>query len=187
MDASAADIDGLLNEMSGRPNQWGQAPAATSISADHIQLRALADKMFYLLKDTTVSLEFTGKAPPQTPRGVATAFTFGHERLDDQGNFVQYDTATSFAYGMNEILVLFDYSGMTKGAQEIWKVYRDGVEDPTLRVLGTWNLEAAGSGVKSISYSYSDLFIFTPGEYTVEFYEDSHLIGRGSFTVEKQK
>ncbi len=187
MDASAADIDSLLNEMSGKPSQWGQAPTATSISADHIQLRALADKMFYLLKDTTVSLEFTGKAPPQTPRGVATAFTFGHEQLDDQGNFVQYDTATSFEYGMNEILVLFDYSGMTKGAQEVWKVYRDGVEDPTLRVVGSWNLEAAGSGVKSISYSYSDLFIFTPGEYTVEFYEDSHLIGRGNFTVEQQK
>jgi hypothetical protein len=66
-------------------------------------------------------------------------------------------------------------------------VYRDGVEDPTLRVIGNWKLEEAGKGVKPISYSYSDLFIFTPGYYTVELYVDTHLIGRGSFTVEEQK
>ncbi len=187
LDASAADIDNLLGEMSGRPNPWGQAPVTTSISADHIQVRALADRMYYLLKDTTVALEFTGQPSPPTPRGVATAFTFGHEQLDDKGEFVQYDTATSFAYGMNEVLVLFDYSGMKKGALEVWKVYRDGVEDPTLRVTGSWKLEEAGSAVKPISYSYSDLFIFTPGLYTVELYVDTHLIGRGNFTVEEPK
>lgn len=187
LDASADDIDNLLGEMSGRPNPWGQAPVNTSISADHIQLRALADRMYYLLKDTTVALEFTGQPSPQTARGVATAFTFGHEQLDDKGEFVQYDTATSFDYGMNEVLVLFDFSGMKKGALEVWKVYRDGVEDPTLRVVGNWKLEEAGSAAKPISYSYSDLFIFTPGLYTVELYVDAHLIGRGSFTVEEQK
>jgi hypothetical protein len=118
---------------------------------------------------------------------VATAFTFGHEELDEQGSFVRYNTATSFASGMNEVLVLFDFSGMQKGALEVWKVYRDGVEDPTLRVEGNWKLEEAGSAAKPISYSYSDLFIFASGQYTVELYVDSHLIGRGNFTVEEAK
>lgn len=186
LDASAADIENLLNEMSGKSYPWGQAPTATSISTDHIQLRALSDRMYYLLKDTTVALEFTGQPSPQTARGVATAFTFGHEELDEEGSFVQYNTAASFAYGMNEVLVLFDYSGMTKNALEVWKVYRNGVEDPTLRVIGNWKLEQSGGAAKPISYSYSDLFIFTPGFYTVELYVDSHLIGRGSFTVEPQ-
>ena len=187
MDASAADIDNLLNEMSGNPKPWGQAPTPTTIRADQLQLRALADKMFYLLKDTTVALEFTGNAAPQTPRGIATAFQFGQEELDEKGNFVRYNTATSFAFGLNEIQVLFDYSGMKKGALEVWKVYRDGVEDPTLRVIGDWQLEESGSAAKPISYAYSDLFVFSSGRYTVEFYEDSHLIGRGIFTVEEKK
>jgi len=187
MDASAADIDNLINEMDGTPKPWGQAPAPTALRADQVQLRALADKIFYLLKDTTVALEFTGQAPPQTARGTATAFEFGTEELDDQGNFVQYNTARSFAFGLNEIQVLFDYSGLTKGALEVWKVYRDGFEDPTLRVTGNWKLEESGSAAKPISYAYSSLFVFTPGEYTVEFYLDSHLIGRGTFTVEEPK
>jgi hypothetical protein len=187
MDASAADIDNLLNEMSGEQKPWSQAPISTSIPADHLELRARASRMFYLLKDTTAALEFTGKAPPDTPRGIATAFEFGREELDDQGNFVQYNTAKSFPYGLNEVEVLFDYSGMKKGALEVWKVYRNGTEDPTLRVVGNWGLEEAGKAAKPISYAYSDLFIFTPGEYTVELYVDSHLIGRGDFTVEEKK
>jgi tetratricopeptide (TPR) repeat protein len=187
MDASAADIDNLLSEMNGSAQAWGQAPKANNISADHIQVRALADRMFYLLKDTTAALEFTGNAPPQTPRAMATAFQFGHEELDKDGNFVRYNTATSFPYGMDEVLVLFDYSSVKKGAPEVWKVYRDGVEDPTLRVVGSWKLEEAGSAAKPISYAYSSLFIFTPGHYTVELYIDSHLVGRGNFTVEEEK
>lgn len=187
LDASATDIDNLLLEMNGNPKPWSQAPARGSIVTDPVKLRALAGEMFYQLKDTTVSLEFTGKAPPQTQRPTASAFQFAQEEFDDQGNFTKYDIATTFAYGINSMQVLFDYNGMTPGASEIWKVYRNGSEDPTLRVVNTWGLQESGSAAKPISYAYSNLFVFRSGEYTVELYIDSHLIGRGTFTVEEQK
>ncbi len=188
MDAAASDIDNLLLTMSGHSKPWSQAPTQGSIVTDPVKLRALANTMYYQLKDTTVSLEFTGKAPPpQTQRPTASAFQFAQDEYDDQGNFVKYDIAAAFPYGINSMQVLFDYNGMKPGESEIWKVYRNGFEDPTLRVVGTWGLQESGSAAKPISYAYSNLFVFSPGEYTVELYIDSHLIGRGTFTVEAKQ
>ena len=187
MDASAIDIDNLLLSMNDHLKPWSEAPAHSSVTADPVKLRALANEMFYQLKDTTASLEFTGKAPPQTQKPTASAFQFAQEEYDDKGDFVKYDIAKSFPYGINSMVVLYDYNGMKPGASEIWKVYRNGAEDPTLRVVTTWPLGESGSAAKPISFAYSDLFVFSPGEYTVELYIDSHLIGRGTFTVEEKK
>ena len=38
---------------------------------------------------------------------------------------------------------------MRRGAREIWKVYVNGSEDPTLRVTAEWGLEESGSGAKA--------------------------------------
>lgn len=185
MDASATDIDSLLHSLDNDSRPWMEAPASGTVRADPSQVRALATEMFHLLKGTTASLEFTGQAPPQTQRGTVTAFVFGQEELDSRGNLLRYNTAVSFPNGLKGISILFDYSGMRTGASEVWKVYRNGIEDPTLRVIGTWQLGDQGSGVKTISYTYSDLVAFGPGEYTVELYIDYQLIGRGTFTVEQ--
>ncbi len=184
MDASAQDIDSLLLELDGNAKWWSQTPSRGSITADQTQLRDLAQRMFHLLKDTTTALEFTGGAPGTDPHVTASAFEFAQEEYDDNGNFVQYNRATSFPYGLNAVVILFDYSGATSGQSEIWKVYINGTEDPTLRVIGNWGLQESGSAVKSISYAYSNLFIFASGEYTVELYINSHLIQRGTFIVE---
>lgn len=184
MDASAQDIENLLFELDGTPKWWSQAPSRTMITVDHNQLRAQARNMFQLLKDTTTALEFSGSAPNPNVTFTATPFQFAQEEVDENGKFVRYNIATTFPYGINQMVVLFDYSGAIPGQSEIWKVYRNGYEDPTLRVIGTWRLQESGSAAKPISYAYSNLFIFATGEYTVELYIDNHLVQRGTFIVE---
>lgn len=184
MDASALDIDNLLLELDGNPKWWTQAPSRGVILADHAQLRAMAGNMFSLLKDTTTALEFTGTAPVPGVAFTAAPFEFAQEVYDSSGKFLRYETAVTFPSGIDSMVILFDYGNAIPGQSEIWKVYRNGYEDPTLRVVGTWKLGESGRGAKSISYAYSDLFIFASGEYTVELYIDSHLVQRGTFIVE---
>jgi hypothetical protein len=178
------DIENLLLALDGNAKSWSQAPSRDLITADQTQMRDLAQRMFHLLKDTTTALEFTGGAPGATPTFTASAFEFAQEEYDADGNFVQYNRAVTFPSGTKSMVILFDYSGAAPGQTEIWKVYRNGVEDPTLRVVSSWRLQDTGSAAKAISYAYSNLFIFAAGEYTVELYIDSHLIQRGTFFVE---
>ena len=184
MDASAQDVENLLLELDGNAKYWSQVPSQNLIAVDHEQLRAQARNMFQLLKDTTTALEFSGTAPRPNVTFSATPFQFAQQELDENGKFVRYNTATTFPSGINEMFVLFDYSGAVAGQSEIWKVYRNGYEDPTLRVIGTWKLQESGGAAKSISYAYSNLFVFASGEYTVELYIDNHLVQRGTFIVE---
>ncbi len=184
MDASAQDIENLLLELDGNAKYWSQVPSQSLIAVDHEQLRAQARNMFQLLKDTTTALEFSGTAPNPNVTFSATPFQFAQEELDENGKFVRYNTATTFPSGINEMVVLFDYSGAVAGQSEIWKVYRNGYEDPTLRVIGAWKLQESGGAAKTISYAYSNLFVFASGEYTVELYIDNHLVQRGTFIVE---
>jgi tetratricopeptide (TPR) repeat protein len=184
MDGSAQDIDNLLLELDGNAKPWSQVPSRGTIMADQAQLRTLASNMFHLLKDTTTALEFTGGAPNPNVTFTASAFQFAQEEYDSNGDFVRYNIATAFPSGTNSMVIVFDYSGAVPGQSEIWKVYRDGYEDPTLRVIGKWGLQETGQAAKSISYAYSTLFVFASGEYTVELYIDSRLVQRGTFIVE---
>jgi len=184
MDASAQDLENLLLELDGNAKPWSQVPNRGAITSDQAQLRNLATSMFHLLKDTTTALEFTGAAPNPNVTFTAGAFQFAQEELDSNGEFVRYNVAATFPSGINSMVILFDYSGATPGQSEIWKVYRNGYEDPTLRTIGSWGLLESGAGAKAITYAYSDLFIFASGEYTVELYIDSRLIQRGTFIVE---
>jgi tetratricopeptide (TPR) repeat protein len=184
MDASAQDLENLLLELDGNAKSWSQVPHRGAITSDQTQLRNLATSMFHLLKDTTTALEFTGAAPNPNVTFTSSAFQFAQEEYDSNGDFVRYNVAASFPSGTNSMVILFDYSGATPGQSEIWKVYRNGYEDPTLRVIGSWGLQESGTGAKAITYAYSDLFVFASGEYTVELYIDSRLIQRGTFIVE---
>ncbi len=184
MDASAQDIENILLELDGNAKHWSQVPSRNVIAVDHEQLRAQARNMFQLLKDTTTALEFSDAAPIPNVTFTASPFQFAQEELDEDGNVVRYNIASTFPSGINQMVILFDYSGAVPDQSEIWKVYRNGYEDPTLRVIGTWGLQESGSAAKPISYAYSNLFVFASGEYTVELYIDSRLVQRGTFFVE---
>jgi hypothetical protein len=110
-------------------------------------------------------------------------FTFAQTVFDEAGNFVDYAVADTFEYGIDEVAVLFDYDRMNDGQDVLFKVYVDGEEDPSWRVIEPWSLGASGSAEKLISFAYSNTQVLRPGVYTVEMYVDSHLAQSGNFEV----
>jgi tetratricopeptide (TPR) repeat protein len=183
LDAGSLDLENLLDQMAGTPQPWTQAPPPNLVTTELATLQAVAQEQVKRIKEHTVALEFHGQPPSAPSSANVSDFQFGQEVSDSQGNFLRYDTSDSFLYGTNDMVVLFDYAGFQDGQHEVWKVYLNGQEDPSLRVVGAWSIGDSGSGAKSISYAYSNVFIFTPGRYVVELYVDSELLRRGTFRV----
>jgi tetratricopeptide (TPR) repeat protein len=183
LEAGALDIENLLDQLAGTPQPWTQAPDAALVTADLAALQGVAQEQVKRIKEHTVALEFNGQPPGGITSANISDFQFGQEVHDSQGNFVRYETSDKFLYGTNDMVVLFDYVGFRDGQHEVWKVYLNGQEDPSLRVVGSWSIGESGRGAKSITYAYSNVFIFTPGEYVVELYVDSELLRRGTFYV----
>lgn len=89
------------------------------------------------------------------------------------------DYTDTFAYGSKSVGIEFDYEGIQAGQSVLWKVYRNGVEDRSLRWMESWSLESAGGARKDLNFAFGGA-----GLYEVELYVDGHLAQRGSFTVE---
>lgn len=183
LDASAIDIDNLLAQVNNSPKPWTQAPPANLVTTDLSALQPFALEQMKRLKEHTVALEYNSTPPSGPTSANVSEFQFGVEVYDNQGNFLRYDTGDQFLYGTNAMVILFSYAGFQDGQQEIWKVYRDGFEDLSLRVVNDWSIGDRGEAAKPISYADSNVFILSPGEYTVELYVDSELLKRGTFTV----
>ncbi len=180
LDDAALSIDSLLVTLdsgTGTPprdklaDPKVVAPAGQAVSA---QLKSLA-----------VALEYTGKPPEGSITAKITPFQFSAPGKDDQGKPSAPVIADSFAQGTDEVLVTFDYGSMQDGQEVLYKVYIDGEEDPSWRLVAPWNLGASGTAEKPLSLAYSDVFVLNPGQYTVEMYVNSHLVQQGSFVVEK--
>jgi tetratricopeptide (TPR) repeat protein len=183
IDAGAQDIINLLDQIHGTPKRWTQAPAAELITADQGQLETMSLEQIKRIKEEVVALEYKGTPPTGPTSANVSEFEFGVEVKNSQGNFDHYDTGDTFRYGTNAMVILFQYAGFQNGQQEIWKIYRDGVEDPSLRVVNDWGIGDSGSAAKPISYASSNVFILSPGEYRVELYVDSELLKTGTFHV----
>jgi len=134
------------------------------------------------LKSLSVGLEFTGKPPQGARTAKISPFQFGTPVYDDQGDVVDFEIAETFS-NVPEIAVLFDYEGMQDGQEVIFKVYINGEEDPSWRIITQWDQGASGSTEKFLSVAYSETFVFSPGYYTVEMYVDSHLAQSGNYEV----
>lgn len=80
-----------------------------------------------------------------------------------------------FAY----VSVMFDYANLEDGKPVIWKVYRDGAEDSSLRWQETWHNGPEGHAVKQI-----DFVFVAAGVYRVEMYYDWRLAQVGEFKIE---
>jgi tetratricopeptide (TPR) repeat protein len=157
-------------------------PAANSIAPTAVDA---ASDLSTQLKSLSVALEFTGQPPAAPLTATVSPFDFAESIYDEEGNFVDYVLADTFAYGAYEVAVLFDYEGMQDGQDVLFKVYIDGIEDPSWRVLDSWDLGASGSAEKLISFADSNTAVLAPGTYTVEMYVDSNLAQSGNFVVEE--
>jgi tetratricopeptide (TPR) repeat protein len=180
LDAGSIDLDNLLNALDGQPREWTEAPPPESV-ADPQAVKEAANEFIASLKNLTAALEYTSQPPPVAAvAAVISPFEFGQER---PGAGDVFDTATSFPYETDRVVVLFDYDGMQDGQQVIWKIYHDGFEANDLRVVETWDDGEAGRAGKPISFAHSSFFIFSPGEYRVEMFVDYHLVQRGAFII----
>jgi len=179
LDASAAaDLNDLLTVLD---TGEGLPPRAQIANPDAV--RPAAQELMAQLKSLAVALEYTGQPLASTLVAQISPLQFGVPAYDDQGEVEDYAISDTFPASTTEIAVLFDYEGMQDGPEVILKVYIDGEEDPSWRLVGPWELGASGSAVKYLSIAYSDAFTFDPGEYVVEVYVNAHLAQRGGFVV----
>ena len=159
----------------------GSPPANTIATPDAVATSAV--ELSTRLKSFSVALEYTGQPPTGSLTATVTPFTFAQTVFDDAGNFMDYAVADSFEYGIDEVAVLYDYAGMNDGQEVLFKVYIDGEEDPSWRVVEPWSFGAAGTDEKLISFAYSNTQVLRPGLYTVEMYVNSNLAQSGNFEV----
>jgi tetratricopeptide (TPR) repeat protein len=192
LNSCAADVDSLDRRLNDQGRFWTQAPPRELI-ADTPEIRAEIKRLISDIRSMSVALEYTGMVPGERPTANISAFRFSTHRKDADGNFVYddqdrpiYDPVENgtFPNGTKKVGILYDYQGMVSGKKEIWKVYRNGREDPSLRVVSEWSLNEQGTAVKPISYTYSTVFHFSSGEYTVELYIDNYMVQSGTFIVE---
>ena len=170
LDDAALQIDTLMAE-----NTDGTS-ASTQTTA--------SGELMQQLKSLAVGLENNGKPPEGAVAGTISPFEFSAPATDEEGNVAEPLVGDIFPEGTDEVLVTFDYDAMQDGQEVFYKVYIDGEEDPSWRLIGPWDLGTSGTAEKPLSLTYSDVFVLNPGEYTVEVYVASHLAQRGSFTIE---
>jgi tetratricopeptide (TPR) repeat protein len=178
LDDAALQLDYLMQTLDGADG----APSADQIAQPDAVYEA-AGELFTRIKNQSVSLEYTGEPSTGELSAVITPLKFAEPVYDDQGEVQTYNEGDAFDFGANEISILFDYEGMQDGQNVLFKVYIDGEEDPSWRLIAPWELGKTGSAEKSLSLSYSDNFVLSPGDYVVELYIDEHLAQRGGFVI----
>lgn len=179
LEDAAEGLDDLIVSIEAGSGQ----PDPTKI-ADPAGVTAAAEALIAKLKSQSVALEYSGQPPVGELAATLSAFTFGEPIYDDAGEVSDYNVADSFPYGLDEVSVIFDYANMQDGQEVVFKVYINGEEDPSWRIVTPWELGAAGTAEIPISLSYSNVAVLDPGEYTIELYVDGHLAQRGWFVIE---
>lgn len=86
--------------------------------------------------------------------------------------------SVTFPYDTAGIGIEFDYTGVQDGQEVLWKIYRNGMEELSLRHVETWGLGSQGWARKNISFGFGGA-----GLYQVELYVDNYLVQSGQFTV----
>jgi len=188
MDAGAIDLQNLIDELEHNRKPWTQAPAAEMVMGDHNAIRNFAEAQMKRLKETTVALEYTGQLPGPQEVMLVQPFTFGQITARDAEGFITGFEPTPnsiIPFGEESFTVQFTYAGQAP-QQMVWKVYVNGVEDQSLRIVAYDDITGGSTWFRTFGYEYTNVFILSEGEYTVEFYADNKLVQRGTFYVQQQ-
>ena len=133
-----------------------------------------------------MALEYTGQLPAETETMLVQSFKFGQiTGKDPQGFITGFEEAQNnvIPFGEDTFSVEFTYAGQAP-SQMIWKVYVNGVEDQSLRIVADDNISSGSTWYRTFGYQYTNVFILSEGEYTVELYADNKLVQRGTFYVQ---
>lgn len=182
LDDAALSIESLLMAIAADEG----TPAQDKIVSPEA-VRPVAQEMMCKLKSLAVALEYSGQPPAGELKAQIGEFSFGRPVYDDQSEIQDYNISDTFAFGDDQVAVLFDYEGMQDGQEIVFKVYVDGEEDPSWRIIDPWSLGTAGSAERLLSYAYSNVYTLPAGAYTVELYVDWQLAQRGHFVIAAQE
>jgi hypothetical protein len=133
------------------------------------------------LKNFSIALEYTGKPVSGTTSARWTVPKFAISSSDPKAAPA---FAEKFPGGTKEVRAYFDFSGMQNDKPVVIKVYVNGEEDSTLRIVEKWTLGATGKAEYVIGAGYSDVYSLASGDYTVEIYVDYQLVQSGRFAVQ---
>jgi tetratricopeptide (TPR) repeat protein len=189
MDAGAIDLQNLIDQLNGSPKSWTVAPAPNLVPGDHSQIREFAYEQMLRIKEAISALEYTGHLPPPTAEIQVAPFAFGQVTgTDDQGFITGFekDDDAVFPFGTAAVTVEFAYNGTAPTRQLLWKIYRNGSEDRSLRAVSETDLGAGALWYKTFGYDYTNVFVLSSGEYVVELYVDSKLVQRGAFYIDSE-
>ncbi len=188
MDAGAADLQNLIDTLEGNRKEWTQAPTVDLVHGDHNAIRNFAREQMKRIKETAVALEYTGQLPSGDDIMLVQSFTFGQITERDADGFITGFVPASnntIPFGEESFTVQFTYAGQAP-QQMVWKVYVNGVEDQSLRIVADDDLSGGSTWFRTFGYEYTNVFILSRGEYTVELYADNKLVQSGTFYVADQ-
>lgn len=188
MDAGALDLQNLIDTLESNPKEWTQAPSVNMILGDHAAIRDFARQQMIRIKETTVSLEYIGQLPSGQDTTLVQQFVIGQVTgRDEQGLITTFQPAPNaiIPFGEKSFTVQFTYAGQAP-QQMIWKVFVNGVEDQSLRIVSSDDISGNDTWYRTFGYEYTNVFILSEGEYTVEFYADNKLVRSGTFYVRQQ-
>ena len=157
-----------------------------SFSGDPPTKKRLAYELLVRIKHATVALEYTGQLSPAQEVMTVTPFIFGTiTETDEEGFVTKFEAApnASFPADTSVVDIEFSYAGPVPTRQVLWKVYYNGVEDPSFRT--TWDPDLSGSDTwyNTVGFGYTDTFVLSSGEFLVELYVDYRLVQSGTFYV----
>lgn len=181
LDDAASGLDDLVAILDGEES----VPPLDKITNGEA-IRPVAEELISQIKSLAVALEYSGQPPSAPLTAQISPFVFAEPIYDESGEVTDYTEIDAVPFGTQAVAVLFDYQGMVDGQEVLFKVYIDGEEDPSWRVIFPWEAGAEGSYEKPLSLDYSDNFVLAAGYYTVEIYVDGQLAQRGSFMVEEE-
>ncbi|MCQ3936627.1 MAG: hypothetical protein DPW18_06225 [Chloroflexi bacterium] len=188
MDAGALDLQNLIHMLENNPREWTQAPPASLVLGDHNAIRNFAEEQMKRLKEATVALEYTGSLPGGQEVMLVQEFIVGKiTGRDEQGFITGFEPApnSTIPFGEKSFTVEFTYAGQAP-RQMIWKVFVNGIEDQSLRIVSNDDISSGSTWYRTFGYEYTNVFILSEGEYTVELYADNQLVQRGTFYVRQQ-
>ncbi len=186
MDAGAADLQNLIDQLSNKPKLPTEAPAVDKIKGDYNATLDFAYQQMIRIKEANVALEYTGQLPTSQEVMQVQPFAFGQiTGTNEEGLVTNFEVSpnSSFPNQTKSVSLEYSYSG-SPPKQIIWKVYFNGVEDQSMRIISYADISSGSLWYQTFGYNYTSVFVFTPGEFVVELYADSKLVQTGTFFVE---
>jgi tetratricopeptide (TPR) repeat protein len=185
LDVMSVDLDDLSDAAEsgeGTPPK-DKIQNQEAVMAACLELRADIDGL-------SVSLEYTGKPPKEKLTAEVDELIFGLPEYDDEGelqNETQGYPDDIFPAGTGEVVVEFTHGKVANGQDLVMRVFLEGAELPSWRMLEKWTYGdgdgETDSWYKVLSPGYSESAELDPGDYTVEFFFNGHLALRDYFTI----